>query len=60
MAVLGQLRLSSSGRVIGLDVNAALTTARARGYDEATVSVLLQEAEAVLIHHLNDIPENHG
>ncbi len=60
MAVLGQLRLSSSGRVIGLDVNAALTTARARGYDEATVSVLLQEAEAVLIHHLNETPENHG
>ena len=60
MAVLGQLRLSSSGRVIGFDVNAALTTARARGYDEATVSVLIQEAEVILIHHLNDIPENHG
>ena len=60
MAVLGQLRLSSSGRVVGLDVNAALTTARARGYDEAIVSLLLQEAEAVLVHHLNETQENHG
>lgn len=60
MAVLGQLRLAGSGRVLGIDANAALTTARARGYDEATVSVLLQEAEAVLVHHLNEVPENHG
>jgi phage protein D len=60
MAMLGQLRLSPSGRVLGLDANAALTTARARGYDEATVSVLLQEAEAVLVHLLNETPENHG
>lgn len=60
MAVLGQLRLSASGRVIGLDVNAILSTTRARGYDEAVVSVLLQEAEAILVHHLNETPENHG
>lgn len=60
MAVLGQLRLSSSGRVIGIDVNAILNTTRARGYDEAVVSVLLQEAEAILVHHLNETPENHG
>ncbi len=60
MAMLGQLRLSGSGRVLGLDASAALATARARGYDEATVSVLLQEAEAVLVHLLNEVPENHG
>jgi len=59
MAMLGQLRFSPSGRVIGLDANAALTTARARGYNEAVVSVLLQEAEAILVHHLNETPENH-
>lgn len=57
MAMLGQLRLSGTGRVLGLDANAALTTARARGYDEATVSVLLQEAEVVLVHNLNEAPE---
>jgi len=60
MAMLGQWRLSPTGRVMGLDTNAALTTAQARGYDEATVSILLQEAEAVLVHLLNEAPENHG
>ncbi|MBI4030842.1 MAG: hypothetical protein HY370_04140 [Proteobacteria bacterium] len=54
MASLGQLRLSPSGRVIGIGVGAALQIAQARGYDTVTVSELLQEAEAVILPLLND------
>ena len=54
MASLGQLRLAPSGQVTGLDMAAALMTAQARGYDAATVSELLQEAESVMVQVLNE------
>ena len=53
-ASLGQLRVAPSGRVLGVDMTAALGTARARGFDEAVVSELLQAAEAGLIEAMND------
>lgn len=57
MASLGQLRLSPSGHVIGLGVGAALQIAQMRGYDTATVSELLQEAESVIVPLLNELNE---
>ena len=53
-ASLGQLRIAPSGRVLGIDMTAALGIARARGFDEAVVSELLQAAEAGLIEAMND------
>ena len=57
MALLGQLRLAPSGRVTGLEMTAALKLADARGYNVGVVSVLLQEAESVLVSSLNTTPE---
>jgi len=54
VACLGQLRLASSGQVIGIDMNAAMRIAEARGHDLAVVSELLQAAEAGLVEALND------
>ena len=53
-ASLGQLRIAPSGHVLGIDTVAALGTARARGFDEAVVSELLQAAEAGLIEAMNE------
>ncbi len=53
-ASLGQLRVVASGRVMGIDVTAALGIARARGFDESVISELLQAAEAGLIEAMND------
>ena len=53
-ASLGQLRIAAAGRVLGIDMTAALGIARARGFDEAVVSELLQAAEAGLIEAMND------
>ena len=53
-ASLGQLRIVPSGQVLGIDMTAALNTARARGFDEAVVSELLQAAEAGLIEAMNE------
>ena len=53
-ASLGQLRIAPSGRVLGIDMTAALGIARARGFDEAVISDLLQAAEAGLIEAMND------
>ena len=53
-ASLGQLRIAPSGRVLGIDMTAALRIARARGFDEAVISELLQAAEAGLIEAMND------
>ena len=47
LACQGQLRLAPSGHVIGIDMNAALRIAAARGYDLAVLSELLPAAEAV-------------
>ena len=53
-ASLGQLRIVAAGRVLGIDMTAALGIARARGCDEAVISELLQAAEAGLIEAMND------
>ena len=53
-ASLGQVRIAPSGRVLGIDMTAAFTIARARGFDEAVVSELLQAAEAGLIEAVNE------
>ena len=53
-ASLGQLRIAPSGRVLGIDMTAALGIARARGFDESVISELLQAAEAGLLEAMND------
>ena len=52
LACQGQLRLAPSGHVIGIDMDAALRLAAARGYDLAVLSELLPAAEAGLIEAL--------
>jgi hypothetical protein len=49
LACQGQLRLALSGHVIGIDMNAALGVAAARGYDLAVLSELLAATETGLI-----------
>lgn len=56
-ATVNQLRLGPTGRVLGLDLPAAHAVARARGHDFATVSELLQAAEAGLLEALNEASE---
>ena len=46
LACQGQLRQAPSGRVVGIDMVAGLSLARARGYDLAVLSELLPAAEA--------------
>ena len=53
-ASLGQLRVVTSGQVLGIDMTAALGIARARGFDEGVISELLQAAEAGLIEAMNE------
>jgi ABC-type amino acid transport substrate-binding protein len=52
LACQGQLRLAPGGRVVGIDMPAALQLAAARGYDIALLSELLPAAEAGLIEAL--------
>jgi hypothetical protein len=52
LACQGQLRLAPSGRVIGIDIDAALKIAAARVCDLAVLSELLPAAEAGLIEAL--------
>ena len=52
LACQGQLRLAPSGHVIGIDMDAALSLASARGYDLAVLSELLPAAEAGLVEAL--------
>ena len=52
LACQGQLRLAPSGHVIGIDMDAALKIAAARGYDLAVLSELLPAAEAGLVEAL--------
>ena len=49
LACHGQLRLAPSGRVIGIDLDAALKIGAARCYNLAVVSELLPAAEAGLV-----------
>ena len=52
LACQGQLRLAPSGHVIGVDMDAALHLAAARGSDLAVLSELLPAAEAGLVEVL--------
>jgi hypothetical protein len=52
LACQGQLRLAPSGRVIGINMQAALQLASARDYDLAVLSELLPAAEVGLIEAL--------
>jgi hypothetical protein len=49
LACQGQLRLAPSGHIVGVDMEAALTLAAARGRDLAVLSELLSAAEAGLV-----------
>ena len=52
LACQGQLRLAPSGHVIGIDLQAALKIAAARGCDLKALSQLLPAAEAGLVEAL--------
>jgi hypothetical protein len=52
LACQGQVRLAPSGHVVGIDMDAALRMAEARGCDLAVVSELLPAAEAGLVEAL--------
>jgi len=49
LACQGQLRLASSGHIVGIDMQAALSLASASEYDLAVLSELLPAAEAGLV-----------
>ena len=49
LACQGQLRLAPSGHIVGIDMHAALSLARAREHDLAVLSELLPAAEAGLV-----------
>jgi hypothetical protein len=52
LACQGQLRLAPSGHVIGIDMDAALGLAAARGHNLAALSELLPAAETGLVEAL--------
>jgi hypothetical protein len=52
LACQGQLRLAPNGRVIGIDMDAALRIGAARGCDLAVLSELLPATEAGLVEAL--------
>ncbi len=52
-ACLGQLRFAPSGHVAGINMNAALKIAKARGFETGIVSELLGAAENGLIEAMN-------
>jgi hypothetical protein len=52
VACQGQLRLAPSGHVIGIDMDAALGLAAARGHNLVALSELLPAAEAGLVEAL--------
>ena len=52
LACQGQVRLAPSGRVIGIDMDAALQLAASRGHDLSVLSELLPTAEAGLVEAL--------
>jgi hypothetical protein len=49
LACQGQLRLAPSGHVVGIDMDASLRLAAARGHDLAVLSELLPAAEAGVV-----------
>jgi hypothetical protein len=52
LACQGQLRLSTSGHVVGIEMDAAMTLATARGHDLTALSELLSAAEAGFVEAL--------
>jgi hypothetical protein len=52
LACQGQLRLAPSGHVVGIDMNAALRIATARGCDLTVLSELLPAAERGVVEAL--------
>jgi hypothetical protein len=54
VACQGQIRLAPSGHVIGIDLEAALTLAAARGHDLGVLSELVPAAEAGLVEALSN------
>jgi hypothetical protein len=64
LACQGQLRFAPSGHVIGIDMDAALNLAVARGCDRAALSELLPAAEAGVLEALwdtgVDLPQRRG
>jgi hypothetical protein len=52
LACQGQLRLASSGHVVGIEIDAALTIGTARDYDLRVLSELLLASEAGLVEAL--------
>jgi hypothetical protein len=52
LACQGQLRLAPNGQVIGIDMDAALRIAAARGCDVVVLSELLPAAEGGFIEAL--------
>ncbi len=53
LACQGQLRLAPSGHVIGIDMDAALEIAAARGCDLAVLAELVPAAETGLVEALS-------
>jgi hypothetical protein len=53
LACQGQLRLTPSGHIIGIDMHTALRLAAARGFHLAVLSELLPAAEASLVEALH-------
>jgi hypothetical protein len=53
LACQGQLRLTPSGHVVGIDMHAALQLAAARGCDLAVLFELLPAAEAGVVEALS-------
>ena len=60
LACQGQLRLAPSGHVIGIDLDAALSLAGARGCALGALSELLSAAEAGLIEAFAADRDRHG
>ena len=56
LACQGQMRLAPSGHVIGIEMDAALRLAAARGYDLTVLSELLPAAEAGVVGALSTHP----
>ena len=57
---LGQLRFTPSGHVAGIDMNAALKIAEARGFEICVMSELLSAAENGLIEAMQEARKTEG
>ena len=55
-----QVRVGADGRVIGLDLTAAMMVGAAKGYDTAALAELLPAIEAGLVIGLRKLEEDDG